>query len=240
MRASPAGSGRAQRSAPAGRGTTSGTGTEPSRERMWRCAAQSMSTKDPRKWPRELADAAVGHFERAFTHVARTADRALECTALTGLARSLSLQGRHDDALSMLQHARALAQRTGNTSDMAQVQLALAVVEQGRGRHAAAEPHLHTALSVLRRSPDQTLEAQVQLHLAISLWSTGGSQAALARLDRVGAAAQLIGSPALLMRSSASVTMNDLVEIQVLGPFATHRCEETELWCSIQIGSKRF
>lgn len=146
----------------------------------------------------ELASVAVGHFERAFTHVARTADRALECTALTGLARALSLQARHDDALSMLQHARALAQRTGNTSDMVQVQLALAVVEQGRGRHSAAEPHLHAALSVLRRSPDQTLQAQVQLHLAISLWSTGRSQAALARLDRVRAVAQLIGSPALL------------------------------------------
>jgi tetratricopeptide (TPR) repeat protein len=149
----------------------------------------------------EQPAAAIGHFEAAFAHVARTADRALECTALTGLARALSLQGRHDDALTMLQHARALARRTGNAADTAGVHLALAVVHQGRGRHVAPAPHLHAALRVLRRTDDRALEAEVHLVLAIQRLAEGEPLQARAQIERLREAARHIGSPALLAQA---------------------------------------
>lgn len=143
----------------------------------------------------ELDDAgtATEHFEQAFARVARTDDRALECTALTGLARARALQGGHDEALRLLAHAQTLARRTGNVGDQAQVNLAQAAVEQGRGRHGAAEAHLHAALGALQRTESPALEAEVQVRLAHSQWRQGQAEAALARLDRALALAAATG-----------------------------------------------
>jgi tetratricopeptide (TPR) repeat protein len=149
----------------------------------------------------EQAAAAVGHYELAFAHVARTDDRALECTALTGLARARSLQGAHDASLGLLQHAQTLAQRTGNVGDHARVNVALATVEQARGHPAAAEPHLHAALRLLERAGDCGLEAEVRLQLAISLWSAGRVPDALEALARARALAQATERPALVAQA---------------------------------------
>jgi tetratricopeptide (TPR) repeat protein len=127
---------------------------------------------------------AVEHFEQAFARVARTEDRALECSALTGLARARALQGAHDAALELLQHAQALALRTGNVGDQAQVNLAQAAVEQGRGRHAAATAHLHAALASAQRADNRALESEVLVRLAHSQWRLGDADAAQARLAR--------------------------------------------------------
>ena len=129
------------------------------------------------------AATAVEHFEQAFARVARTDDRALECTALTGLARARALQGAHDGALELLQHAQALALRTGNVGDQVQVNLAQAAVEQGRGRHAPASAHLHAALASLQRADERSLVAEVQVRLADSQWRLGQSAAALGRVE---------------------------------------------------------
>lgn len=149
----------------------------------------------------EQPAAAIGHYELAFAHVARTDDRALECTALTGLARARSLQGAHDAALALLQHAQALARRTGNVGDHARVNLALAMVEQARGRPAAAEPHLHAALRLLERAGDCSLEAEVRLQLAIGLWSAGRAPEALEALAQARAVAQSAQRPALVAQA---------------------------------------
>lgn len=128
------------------------------------------------------ASTAVEHFEQGFARVARTDDRALECTSLIGLARARALQGAHAAALELLQHAQALALRTGNVSDQAQVNLAQAAVEQGRGRHAPAMAHLHAALVSLKRADERGLVAEVQVRLADSQWRLGDADAAQAQL----------------------------------------------------------
>ena len=127
---------------------------------------------------------AVEHFEQAFARVARTDDRALECTALTGLARARALQGASDAALELLLHAQALALRTGNVGDQAQVNLAQAAVEQGRGRHAAAAAHLHAALGSAQRAQEHALVAEVLLRLADSQWRLGQAEVALGGAER--------------------------------------------------------
>jgi tetratricopeptide (TPR) repeat protein len=134
----------------------------------------------------DLDDAAtaIEHLEQAFSRVARTEDRALECSILIGLARSRALQGANDAALGLLQHAQGLALRTGNVRDQARVAMAQAAVEQGRGGHAAAEAHLHATLASLRRAEERTLEADVLVRLAHSQWQLGRADAALGWLER--------------------------------------------------------
>ena len=144
---------------------------------------------------------AVEHFEQAFARVARTEDRALECSALTGLARARALQGAHDAALELLQHAQALALRTGNVGDQTRVSLAQAAVEQGRGRHASASAHLHAALASLQRTDERALVAEVQVRLANSLWRLGDADAAQAQLASAVQVAQASGQ-ALLVDSA--------------------------------------
>lgn len=139
------------------------------------------------------AATAVEHFEQAFARVARTDDRALECTALIGLARARALQGAHAAALELLQHAQALALRTGNVGDQAQVNLAQAAVEQGRGRHAAATAHLHAALASLQRADHRAMAAEVQVRLADSQWRLGEAHAAQAQLSQALATAETHG-----------------------------------------------
>jgi tetratricopeptide (TPR) repeat protein len=112
------------------------------------------------------ADAAVDHFEQAFASVTRTEDRALECSVLTGLGRARTLQGRHDEARGLLQHAQSLARRTGNLGDQARVRIALAALEEALGRLDAAEALLLAALPALQRSGERPLEAQVRQRLA--------------------------------------------------------------------------
>lgn len=136
---------------------------------------------------------ATEHLQQAFASVARTEDRALECSILIGLARAQALRGAHDTALGLLQHAQALALRTGNVSDQAHVALAQAAVEQGRGGHAAAEAHLHATLASLHRADERVLEADVLVRLAHSLWQLGQVEAALLRLERAQALALATG-----------------------------------------------
>lgn len=116
----------------------------------------------------ELNDAAgaVEHFEQAFASVTRTEDRALECSVLTGLGRARTLQGRHDEARRLLQHAQSLARRTGNLGDQARVRIALAALEEGLGRRDAAEALLLAALPALVRCGERPLEARVRQRLA--------------------------------------------------------------------------
>lgn len=66
----------------------------------WRLACQ-----------KEQGEVAVAHCERAFAQVARTEDRALECSALTWLARARALLGQCDVATVLLQHAQVPADR---------------------------------------------------------------------------------------------------------------------------------
>lgn len=120
-----------------------------------------------RAWA-ELGDdaAALGQYELAFVYVTRTEDRALECTVLIALGRARAVAGQHGEAMSVLQHAHALALRTGNAGDLARVHHAQAAIEQARGDDAAAEACLHAALHVLLRAEDRALEAEVRLGLS--------------------------------------------------------------------------
>lgn len=147
------------------------------------------------------AATAVEHFEQGFVRVARTDDRALECTALIGLARARALQGAHAAALELLQHAQALALRTGNVGDQAKVNLAQAAVEQSRGRHAPASAHLHAALASLQRADERALVAEVQVRLADSQWRLGHADAAQAQLAQALALAEANGQ-ALVAQSA--------------------------------------
>lgn len=110
--------------------------------------------------------AAVEAFELAFAHVTRTEDRALECSALTGLGSARTHQGRHDDARGLLKHAQTLARRTGNLGDQARVRIALADLEQAQGRLDAAEALLLAALPALQRGGERPLEDSVRQRLA--------------------------------------------------------------------------
>jgi tetratricopeptide (TPR) repeat protein len=104
---------------------------------------------------------ALRHHELAFAAAVRTDDRALECTALTGLARSRLALGDLAAARELLSHAQALAQRTGNVRDAARVCLAWALVEHADLGPAVAEPHLQAALLGARQARDHELEAEV-------------------------------------------------------------------------------
>lgn len=105
---------------------------------------------------------ALKHHELAFAAAVRTDDRALECTALTGLARARLQLGDLTEARELLGHAQALAQRTGNARDAARVCLAWARVERADRGPAHAEPHLQAALHGARRACDRELEAEVR------------------------------------------------------------------------------
>ena len=141
--------------------------------------------------------AAVEHFEQAFARVTRTDNRALECSTLTGLAQASALQGAPDEALELLRHAAALALRTGNVGDMARVSLAQAAVEQGRGRHGAAEPYLHAAITALERKGEHLPLADALLRMAHSQWQLGQQVQALEMSARAEALAQSAGHAAL-------------------------------------------
>jgi tetratricopeptide (TPR) repeat protein len=104
---------------------------------------------------------ALKHHELAFAAAVRTDDRALECTALTGLARARLQLGDLAEARELLGHAQALAQRTGNVRDAARVCLAWAQVEHADRGPAHAEPHLAAALHGARHARDPELEAEV-------------------------------------------------------------------------------
>lgn len=109
---------------------------------------------------------AIEQFELAFAHVTRTEDRALECSALTGLGSARTRQGRHDDARGLLKHAQTLARRTGNLGDQARVRIALADLEESQGRLDAAEALLLAALPALQRCSERPLEDRVRQRLA--------------------------------------------------------------------------
>jgi tetratricopeptide (TPR) repeat protein len=141
--------------------------------------------------------AAVEHFEQAFARVTRTEDRALECSTLTRLAQARALQGAPEEAQELLRHALALARRTGNVGDMARVCLTQAAVEQGRGRHAAAEAYLHAALSSLERKGEHLALADALLRLAHSQWQLGQATPALEAAARAAELAQAVGHASL-------------------------------------------
>lgn len=67
---------------------------------------------------------ALRHLERAYAAVSRTDDRALECSVLLALARARRMAGQPAVAAELLEHAAALARRTGNVGDQAEVQRA--------------------------------------------------------------------------------------------------------------------
>lgn len=137
--------------------------------------------------------AAVEHLEQAFVRVTRTEDRALECTTLTHLAQARALQGASEEAQELLRHALTLARRTGNVGDLARVSLAQAAVEQGRGRHAAAEPYLHAALTALERKGEHLALADALLRLSHSQWHLGLASEALAAALRAESLARSAG-----------------------------------------------
>lgn len=114
----------------------------------------------------QLVPLAVEQFEQAFAHVTRTEDRALECSALTGLGQARTHQGRHDEARGLLKHAQTLARRTGNLGDQARVRIALADLEEAQGRLDAAEALLLAALPALQRGGERPLEDRVRQRLA--------------------------------------------------------------------------
>lgn len=105
---------------------------------------------------------AAREFELGFAAAARTEDRALECTALTGLATARVANGDHAGAREVLAHAQALAQRTGNVRDAARVCLAWARLELAEGRPAAAQPHLQAARQEAERAQDRELLRELQ------------------------------------------------------------------------------
>lgn len=123
---------------------------------------------------RGAARAAETHFVHGFAAATRTDDRALECTALTGLAQSRISLGDVPGARELLAQAQSLARRTGNVRDAARVSLALGLADRADGRLAPAQLHLQAALLQAAQAHDRTLERELRSLLG-ALDAAGGT-----------------------------------------------------------------
>lgn len=141
---------------------------------------------------------AVEHYRRCLDHVGPTEDRALECTALTGLAEALAAAGQRREAVACLQAAHALAEQTGNVGDRTRLQLAWGRVLLEMDDVDAAARWLQSALEALRRDGDLEIEPDTMRLVAHAQLRSGDAAAASATADAALARAREQSDPTVV------------------------------------------
>lgn len=110
---------------------------------------------------------------------------ATRCDAAYGLAMLAESQGQIDFASQWLDEAHRIAEKLGNTRELARTVDAKGFIARGRGDYEEALSHHHHALSLARSIDDPLTEARALNHIGAVAYITGDSATANAYFGQV-------------------------------------------------------